>query len=391
MAQLVDRTALADSGLPRQAMQAASTPMANIVSTATGSNNAMALTEDGEIWSWGRNDSNVLGYTSPTQNLSTTPSKVRNPANTASLTGIVQIGVGDWNASALADDGSVYSWGWGKTVGQGTSATGAFANKVQLLGGGFLSDIVQISVGRNFTLALSRSGAVYAWGYDTELSTGTASSVDAAQVAYATPVVTAGALTPLTGIVSVSAGYANGMALTATGNVYVWGRNSSGQLAQGTQTYNGSLAVLAKAPVGQAGNLGNIKAVSAGGNHLLALTANGEVLSWGFSGNGQLGQGETVSVGNQSTLPLYVIDPSGGGPLTGVKAIAASYYNSTALLSSGEVLIWGANYASALGQDIPSGTLFSSRVPLKVKDATGAKTLNVGSLAEFKNLHRQFP
>lgn len=391
LAQLVSYTTLLESGLPLAAKLTAATPMTNIVSTATGNSNALALTEEGEIWSWGRTAFNLLGFVSADPNLAATPGKVRNAANLANLNHIVQVGVADENASALADDGSVYSWGWGNTVGQGTSATGAFANKVQTSAGVFLSDIVQISVGRNVTLALSRSGTVYAWGHDNSLNTGTSAANSGKQVAYATPVVAAGSLAPLSGIVSISAGYSTGMALTATGNVYAWGENNYGQLAQGTQTQNGSLAVLAKAPATQGGNLSGIKAISAGGIHQLALTSAGELLAWGYTPNGALGEGNTVNLGNQSTLPNFVVDTSGTGNLTGIKAIAAGYSNSLALMSTGEVLVWGSNFGSALGQNQTVSALSKSRIPLKVKDTAGTGTLNVGPLADFRNLFQQFP
>lgn len=386
LAQLVSYTTLLESGLPLAAKLDASTPMTHIVSTATGNSNAMALTEEGEIWSWGRTASNLLGFVSVDPNQATQPGKVRNAANLANLNHIVQVDVADSNAAALADDGSVYAWGWGNTVGQGTTATGKFANKVQTSAGVFLSDIVQISVGRNVTLALSRTGTVYAWGMDNVLNTGTSAANSGKQVAYATPVVAAGTLAPLTGIVSVSAGYSTGMALTATGNVYVWGENNYGQLAQGTQTQNGSLAVLAKAPATQSGNLSGIKAISAGGNHQMALTATGEVLAWGYTPNGAIGEGNTVNLGNQSTLPNFVIDTSGTGNLSGIKAIAAGYSNSLALMSTGEVLIWGRNDGSSLAQNQTVSALFLSRIPLKVKDTAGTGILNVGPMSEFKNL-----
>ena len=393
LGQLLSFATLNEAGLPMAAKEGATTPMVNIVSTTTGTNNAMALTEDGEIWSWGGASLKVLGFVSPTPDVALAPGKVRNAANSENLSHIVQTGLGQENASALADDGSVYSWGNGVTAGQGTNASGAFANKVQLANGSFLSDIVHISVGNNFTLALTRSGAVYAWGSDNMLNTSTAISAMGKQVAYATPVVVAGTLAPLSGIVSVSAGYLNSMALTASGTVYAWGRNDFGQLGQGTRSAAGigSLAVLVKAPATQSGDLSGIKAISAGGNHQLALTATGEVLAWGYTPDGAIGEGNTVNLGNEVTLPRYVIDTSGTGNLTGIKAIAAGYSNSLALMSSGEVLIWGRNFASSLGQNLSSVQLATSRVPLKVKDATGTGTINVGPIADFRNLLQQFP
>lgn len=88
----------------------------------------------------------------------------------------------------------------------------------------------------------------------------------------------------------------------------------------------------------------------------------------------------SVNLGNQSTLPNFVVDTSGTGNLTGIKAIAAGYSNSLALMSTGEVLVWGSNFGSSLGQNLTISQLFQSRIPLKVKDTAGTGTLNVGTI-----------
>ena len=88
--------------------------LTGIVSVAAGSAHTLALDLDGYVWAWGYGANGALGTNSITSKL--TAVKVRNPANTADLSGIVRIaagGTGLLNHSlAVASNGTVYAWGY---------------------------------------------------------------------------------------------------------------------------------------------------------------------------------------------------------------------------------------------------------------------------------------
>jgi len=96
------------------------------------------------------------------------------------------------------------------------------------------------------------------------------------------------------------------------------------------------------------GGLDQMVAVSAGGNHSLALRSDGTVWSWGSNEQGQLGDGRD-GVGANSNNPVRVVtaalDGDGGQlALSGVTAIGAGRDHSLALKADGTVLwAWGAN------------------------------------------------
>jgi alpha-tubulin suppressor-like RCC1 family protein len=155
---------------------------------------------------------------------------------------------------------------------------------------------------------------------------------------------------------SVSAGGEHSLALLADGTVMAWGENENGQLGDGTNTIRDE-------PVPVKGLTG-VKAIAAGGSHSLALLSNGTVMAWGDNEDGQLGDGTLI----ESNVPVAVKG------LTGVKAIAAGANHSLALMGDGTVEAWGSGTFGELG----NGSLKSSDVPVAVKGVTTATAIAAG-------------
>src|SRR5580704_7830840 len=88
---------------------------------------------------------------------------------------------------------------------------------------------------------------------------------------------------------------------TASRTVLAWGRNTTGQLGDGTTT-SASTPVRVHLPAGT-----RVTQVRAGCAHTLALTAVGHVLAWGSDSDGQLGDGRITD----SVTPVRVKLPRG--------------------------------------------------------------------------------
>lgn len=196
-----------------------------------------------------------------------------------------------------------------------------------------------VAVGTNYNLALQEDGSVLAWGYNAygQLGDGTTDN-------SVTPVsVNDAAGNPLTGVSAVatsSDGY-HSLALMQDGTVLSWGRNSNGQLGDGS-SINSAIPV---AVIDGASNpVTGVIAVAAGENFSLALKQDGTVLAWGYGYFGQLGDGTAAS----SSSPVVVVDTT-GAPITGVKAITAGRLHSLALREDGSVLAWGNNDFGQIG------------------------------------------
>ena len=138
---------------------------------------------------------------------------------------------------------------------------------------------------------------------------------------------------------AASAGDHHTLAIREDGTVWAWGRNSDGQLGDGSTT-NRPLPV-------QVAGLSNVIQVAGGGAHSLALRNDGTVWAWGRNYDGQLGNG---TVAGDEPLPVTV--PVRVSGLSGVIQIAAGARHSMALKGDGTVWTWGANTSGQLGRPV---------------------------------------
>jgi alpha-tubulin suppressor-like RCC1 family protein len=391
LGQGVNSQALEFSALPVAVKDDAGTgALLGVVAASAGDQFALALNEAGEVLSWGYNGQSQLARNG-VANGAALPGKVSNAANNGTLAGVVEVSAGSGNAIALTDDGSVLSWGeypgQGSVVGNGPAR---YPNSVSDPSGtGALSDVASVSAGWNFGLALANSGKVYAWGWNDLSQTGNSragTGPGGPPEVLPKTVKRAADGADIDNIVAISAGYNFALALTGDGRVYAWGGNDSGQLGQNTQNTLPSQAVLVKDAAGT-GTLEGITMIAAGGRHALAMDGAGRVYSWGSAANGKLGDGANRPVVNQSLLPISVVDESSTSTLTAAASIAAGYQHSLALKADGTLLMWGAGFRGNLAQGAASSADLA--VPTPARDASGAAALSAAPLSSYPNLLRR--
>jgi alpha-tubulin suppressor-like RCC1 family protein len=235
---------------------------------------------------------------------------------------------GGFHALALKADGTLFAWGFNTSgqVGDGTTTTRRSPVAVSSL-----TDVVAVAAGGEHSLAVKRDGSVWAWGRNNygQLGDGTTASYRSSPVQVA----------ELSNVLAVAAGTYHSLAVTASGDLWAWGLNATGQLGDGTNT-------LRRSPV-PVTTVSGVIAVDAGLYHSLALLSDSSVWAWGQNLKGQLGDGTTTN----RNVPTRVF------ALTGITAIASGDTFSMALksdgLPSGEPWSWGDN---ADGQ-LADGTL----------------------------------
>lgn len=114
---------------------------------------------------------------------------------------------------------------------------------------------------------------------------------------------------------------------------------------------------------------GRVCHVSCGHGHQLALTVNGQLLSWGHGGRGQLGHGSLESEHSPRLLE----------PLAGVALVGATAggWHSAALSEAGDLYLWGWNHDGQLATD-PRETPLST-VPFLLDTLLEVRAVSLGS------------
>lgn len=152
--------------------------------------------------------------------------------------------------------------------------------------------------------------------------------------------------TPGTTVEQVSAGGDHTCALLSTGVVRCWGKNANGQLGYGNTTTIGDT----EAPI-TAGDVnvgGSVAQIAAGGTHTCAVLAGGAVRCWGNGSSGRLGYGNTNTIGDTES-PASAGDVNVGGSVEQVAVAGSAGSHTCALLSTGAVRCWGYSFDGRLG------------------------------------------
>lgn len=340
------------------------------LAVSAGSQHSLALTVDGSIWAWGGNSKGQLGDgTTTDQPWPVQVVQVVGQAGDRPILGIVHsviaISAGDRHSLALLANGTVLAWGWnGKgELGDGTITTRKTAVAVHGPNGvDLLTDVIAISAGSRYSLALKADGTVWSWGRNDNGQLGDGTTTD-----QHTPI--KAKVTRATGIAAASS---HSLALKGDGTMVAWGRNNKGQLGDNSLT-DSPTPVKVKGP-GGVGALTGVTAVAAGNAwYSLALLGDGTVWAWGYNQHKQLGDGTT----HTRKVPVQVVGASGVGKLTGVVAIAAGAVHNLAVQDS-HVIAWGWNNGGRLG----TGNTLDPGFPVVVAQSlsTGAFAIAAGLL-----------
>ncbi len=266
----------------------------DVVSIIAGQHHTCVLMSDGELQCWGRNYYGQLGNgTTGTIYNSSTPTSVIN------LGKVVAFDAGLHHNCAISSSGKVKCWGLGYSgqLGNGKQLHSNTPTSVVNLGGA--ADAV--ALGQYHSCALISNGDVKCWGVDSFGQLGNGGTTTPRSL---TPVL----VQNLGGAaVAISAGTFHSCAIINGGNVKCWGWNKyHGVLGDGT-TINRNTPVLVQ-------NLGGVAiAISTGHYHTCALISGGNLRCWGRNTHGQLGNGTT---GANSLTPISVVNL--GGPAVAV-------------------------------------------------------------------------
>jgi alpha-tubulin suppressor-like RCC1 family protein len=346
--QLGDNTA-SNSSLPVAVMHSGILSGKTILAISTGSSHSLALCSDGTIAAWGYNFHGQLGDGGTTD--SNVPVAVVKSGVLAGKT-VVAVSAGFFHSLALCSDGSVAAWGYNLYGQLGNNSTVSSSLPVLVSSTGALSGkvITSIAAGYHHNTALCSEGTVVSWGRNNYGQLGNNNVSDSTVPVNIT---TVGSLNGRT-VATLAAGSDHSLALCSDGTLLSWGRNTNGQLGDGSNT-DRSIPVEVDATDALAGRV--VTKISAGGFHNLAACTDGTLVAFGRNTNGQLGNNSTAD----TNAPVIVtLSPVLSGKT--VIALQGANAHSLALCSDGTLASWGASSNGQLG----NGNIANSNVPVAV-------------------------
>lgn len=207
----------------------------------------------------------------------------------------------------------------------------------------YVPTIKKYSIGSTHAGIISQNDELYLWGSE---ASGKLANGESGTMAYECDPVKV-----MKNIDSFSLGYNNTAAVTTSGDLYIWGSNKYYELGIDDEySDNKSTPQFV---------MGNVKQVSCGATHCAAVTNDGELFVWGDNEHGELAVED-----NRQSSPVKIMD--------NVKTAVMGYEYSAAINEDGDLYMWGANSAGQLGD----GTTEDKFSPVKVME--GVKIISLG-------------
>jgi len=344
------------------------------VAVASFSTHTLAISSEGELYSWGNGDRFRLGHGSAQQEelprlVTLLPNK----------THICDIACGLGHTVALSRAGKVFSWGNGSNgrlgngsvedqaipvlvdfgvMNQGTQAASSGAGEeskhhtsspVKQPG----RTIVKIFCGASHSLAIDSQGAAYAWGKNNQGQCGLGNRTDACEPRVIS------AFEAYT-VIDMAGGWEHTLACTLAGDVFAFGAGYRDKRSAGFVppvlgvTPTPDLLCLLPRQIERAFYNIRVVSVHCGWDHSMAITEGGKLYTWGAGFHGKLGHGNCDAV----------VEPQVVKALEGYRVVHAEggCEHSMAICEPGLLFTWGQGDGGRLGHGDEEDQLLPKKV-----------------------------
>ncbi|XP_057449374.1 uncharacterized protein LOC130740712 [Lotus japonicus] len=334
----------------------------DIVSVHAGHYHSLAVTSQGHLWAWGRNNEAQLGPGFSSSRESWNEPKMVVGLENVKVCAAYASGV---VSAAVGDDGSVWVWGKSKRgqLGLGKGVTEAVAPaKLEALSG---ENVAKVSFGWGHALAQTVDGKLFGWGYladgrigkmgnqleesPLDSAAGTVSDLEVAEKRVLQgmekendmPTVWEPRLVEeLRGVhvVDIACGLDHSLILCRNGALLSCGSDAYGQLGRARPDLGIFPVDISFKPVSIAAGLGHSLAICELDESDSSVgTTN--IASWGWNQSSQLGR---TGPGN---LPSLIDALDGENPVS----VSGGRVHSVALTAKGEMWVWGSGKNGRLG------------------------------------------
>ena len=235
--------------------------------------------------------------------------------------------------------------------------------------------IKQFSFGQYFSLALDINNQLYGWGNN---DYGQLAIEDQFEIDHPVNITSYFNLEEGEFITQIATGDGFTIVLTSNYRLFTLGYNECGQLGDGTWD------IIRKNPVDISDNLNlgideKIIKIIAGSQHVIILTNQYRIFTWGSNWFGQLGNGDTVN----SNLPIDITNAFSFGVDEYPIMMDTGYAFSGILTNQGRLILWGGNDYGQLG----IGNFIHQLTPI---DVTSYLNLDIGDTIDSINFGESF-
>jgi len=298
---------------------------------------------------------------------------------TADDNGFIAVSAGASHSVAIKSDGSLWAWGSNNAgqIGNGKSGW----DEVELRPVKIMDNVIQVSAGGFHTMAIKNDGSLWAWGRNEYGQIGNGKTGNGNFIYETKPIKI------MDDVKQVSAGEVYTLAIKSDGSLWAWGSNRQGYLGDGTMTYiekdennnylknaDGSFKWVYNDKSKPVKIMDDVKQVSAGGMHSMAIKNDGSLWVWGDKTFGMLG--------NYESAKEYWDDPDREGNIltpvnvmNDVKQVILGLQCSFVIKNDDSLWAMGANAFGQFGDgNIQSAYLFPGKIMDNVKQVAAGST-----------------
>ena len=305
---------------------AAATPAAGITDRYAAGSGTSCMTASNDVtYCWG--SSNNLGQLGNGSDYS--PAMTSGPISPGAIpSGVVlqTLAAGESHTCGIGSDAWAYCWGsngasaGGRRLGIGTND--GWRNVPTAVVRGAIpvgQTITHLAGGYGHSCAVASNNRIYCWGRNTygELGNGSTTSTNA-------PVLTSYGNIPTSATISKLVTGSTSCALTTAGVLYCWGQNNYGQLGDGTTTDRTTPRTVV---TGAKPAATTVKDIDTKYSHACMVSSTDRVYCWGQNNHGQLGDGTTVNRSSPVQVAL------GARPGAQVNQLVVGNYFTCVLIS----------------------------------------------------------
>lgn len=323
-----------------------------VVQVAAGDELSFALCSNGDLYAWGDNTSYQMGDGMNISRME--PEKM--------MENVAYIAAGHKHALAITKDNALYVWGRNKDGALGIADSDCDQKDeegyaCQSIPYKLMDDVVSISAGLDYSMAVTSDSTLYAWGADLEGQLGITQPDSTNADGYPYQSVPAKVMDGVNRV--VCGGRYHALAIMDNSDLYAWGKATVGSIS--TKEVDNTTDMIQTTPIKI---MEDVSEVAAGSAHTIALKTDGTAWGWGVNNYGQIGlkRGDaTYSMGEETIFcqvePYEIAD--------NIQAISAGGFMSVIRTNDGLVKSFGCNLYGQLGIGSKEDKYTPTYVPLK--------------------------